>query len=88
MTMSFYRELFAVGACDDALVWVTQYDDPNEAWHKCENDDWMRWLLIQVDYGPITDRRPNPGDDCGCLPCSMGFWTPAQIRKLIPDYPL
>ena len=88
MPLGFYGELVATWACDEALDWVVDYEDPNEAWHKCRNDDWMRWLLLESDYGYFADRPPTPGYDCGCLPCTMGSWTAAQIRRLIPDYPL
>ena len=88
--MSFWGELYAAGACEDALAWVVvDYDDPNEAWHECKDPDWMRWLLIQADYNiQATWPGMEPGYRCGCVPCSMGYWTAAEIRQLIPDYPL
>ena len=49
----------------------------------------MLWLLIQVDYNEeATEPRMSPGYGCGCVACFMASWSAAEIRQLIPDYPL
>lgn len=39
-------------ACDEALLWLAEFDDPNEAWQACQRGDWMVWLLDEsgMDY--------------------------------------
>lgn len=44
--------------CDDGIAWAAQFDDPNEAWHKCERADWMIFgLLIGMDmHDSVADQ--------------------------------
>ena len=31
--------------CSDALQWVSEQKNPQQAWDDCERGDWMLWLL-------------------------------------------
>ena len=41
------RKLLTLGACLDALVWITDDNIANfrQAWEECDRDDWMWWLV-------------------------------------------
>ena len=38
--------------CSDAVVWLesNNFKDMNQAWNKCERDDWMMWTLREINY--------------------------------------
>ncbi len=60
-------------ACAPAVQWAMTKRSPQEAWAKCEDEGWMRWLLEATV--PINKQPPHGTfDDCWCL-------KPTGIRK-------
>ena len=39
------RQLKAIGACEEAVIWAKDYDSLGNAWKACERGDWMLWLV-------------------------------------------
>jgi len=42
--MKFRDELISMDACDDAVTWVGN-KSRKRAWEKCNNSQWMLWLI-------------------------------------------
>ena len=45
--MTFKKQLEMLGACEDAIQWVSS-KTKQEAWEQCERGDWMLWLYKKL----------------------------------------
>lgn len=47
--MDWKDKLRELGACKDAMNWIerNQFTSYQEAWQKCNNHRWMRWLIYE-----------------------------------------
>jgi hypothetical protein len=43
--------------CPEALNWVLEQNDPQQAWDDCERGDWMLWLLGKIAKGLTSKSR-------------------------------
>ena len=83
---SFAEELKRQCACNAAVDWAEKFDDPNKAWKACERSDWMVWLLY--DFLVRKGLREREKKDFYDALDVLEYWSPDEIRQLIPNYPL
>ena len=43
------RQLKAIGACKEAVLWAKDYKTLRSAWEACERVDWMLWLCAKME---------------------------------------
>ena len=43
------RQLKAIGACKEAVLWAKDYKTLRSAWEACERGDWMLWLCAKME---------------------------------------
>ena len=43
------RQLKAIGACKEAVLWAKDYKTLRSAWEACERVDWMLWLSAKME---------------------------------------
>ena len=53
--------------CAEAVVWLQDWNIPQEAWDACERGDWMLWLLGKLSGPPESKSREKLVlASCGC----------------------
>ena len=50
-------KLKQLNACEEALIWVSQQKNAQQAWDDCERGDWMLWLLGKLSGKPESKKR-------------------------------
>lgn len=45
------RQLKAISACEEAVLWAKDYKTLGSAWKACERGDWMLWLCGKMSGG-------------------------------------
>jgi len=79
----FTDKLINLDACEDAVIWATQYKTWQEVWDNCERADWLLW---------IAGRMVNPNSDqhkqlvlcaCKCARRSLKYLPKNEKRPLI-----
>jgi len=45
MKKRIIEELYLMGACNPAVEWVTEQENPLAAWESCRDPSWLAWLV-------------------------------------------
>jgi len=50
-------KLEKLNACSDAIKWVSEQKNQQQAWDDCKRGDWMLWLLGKLSDEPESKKR-------------------------------
>ena len=72
-----------LGACDEAVEWIQEYETPQEAWVACECGNWMMWLLGRLSGPPESNSRKKLVlTACQCARLALPYVKKGEERPL------
>ena len=81
--MKEIRQLKAIGACSEATDWLKTQPGWQTAWDKCEQGDWMLWLLGKLSGDPNSPERKHfVLVTCQCARLALPYVTKGERRPL------
>jgi hypothetical protein len=84
MDKRIVEKVRAMGACEDAVEWLSKQKSVKQAWADCERGDWMLWLLGKLSGEPGCEKRKKLVlAACGCARLSLKYVKKGEKRPLI-----
>ena len=73
------RMLRRLGACNDAVEWLKDYNNPVVAWLHCPRGDWLLWLAAHLG----VDREALVRGACACARLVLKYTEDERPRLAI-----
>ena len=81
---SWLKPFKKLRACQEAIDWAEQYDSLDKAWLKCEQGDWMLWLVGKLSGDPASvARRTLTLAACECARLALPYAKEGENRSLV-----
>lgn len=74
MTTHYRDVLKRYGACNDALRWLRDYDDPGDAWDHCDAPSWHTWAVDAFVARGLVSRLDVVECTYELLKAKVGDW--------------
>jgi len=82
MNPRIIEKLKALGACREAVKWLSGQVSPSVAWRNCKRGDWMLWLLGQDAPPESPERKRLVLAACDCARLSLKHVPKGELRPL------
>jgi hypothetical protein len=83
MNKTIIDKLNRLGACSEAVRWMTTQVSPSVAWRNCKRGDWMLWLLGQQAGDPEGPARKKLVlCACDCARLALKHVPAGELRPL------
>ncbi len=79
----YIKKLKELGACDEAIKYLLNFDTSQEAWDNCNRGDWMLWLIGKMSGKNESDKRKKLTlTTCKCARLSLKYVKKGELRPL------